>query len=956
MRPFIPIAYLFVFTFSACVTTESVSPPPSPRSTSTISPEGLALETVLPVDENVTVGQLDNGLRYYIRTNDEPQNRAELRLAVNVGSILENDDQQGLAHFIEHMLFNGTQRFPEQELIDFLEYIGMQFGADVNASTSFEETIYMLTIPTDSIEIIHKSFEVLEDWAAYATLSDAEIDKERGVILEEWRLSDQNAQGRLRKRILPVLLYDSRYKDRIPIGKPEIIESAGYDTIRQFYRDWYRPDLMAVVVVGDIDPASIETLIAAHFGSLRTPDVPKKRERFSVPGHEQTLFLIATDAELPYTSFNVYYKKDAEVMETVSDYRTSLVQGLFNSILNDRFAEIARRPDAPFLGASVFRGALIRPAEYHGLGAQVPDDSVLVGLEAVLTEATRVRLHGFTETELERQKQETLRSYQRAYNERMNTNSASYAREYVGHFLEREPIPGIEYELELVQKYLPTIKVGELNTLAASLLAERNRAVIVTMPEKDGLEIPDEYDLEAVIDLVAEKIIQPYVDDVTDLPLLDDIVSSSAVTETRTLDEIGVTDITLDNGVRVIMKPTDFKEDEIRFTSFSPGGTSLVDEDLIMEADYAATLVSLSGIGAFDQTALQKRLQGKVVSVSPYIGELEEGVYGVASPEDLETMFQLIHLYFTMPRSDSAALGMLQNQFRAVLANRSSNPDAVFQDSLQAAMYGNHPRRRLPTIQMVNDMRLDEAARIYRERFADASDFTFIFVGNVDVSQITWLSEMYLGTLPTINRTESWRDVAPDPPSHIVEKIVQKGVGDQSQAVLVFHGPFQFDRIHRHRLRFTSEVLNIMLREELREELGGVYGVSTQASSSGQPDSTYTVFINFSCDPNRVDELITAVFQQIETLQTAGPSDDDVAKVREQQRRERETMLETNQFWVSVLDFYYSNDAEDPLDVLRYFELIDNIEASDIQQAAREYFDFDRYIKAVLYPETYEVQ
>jgi len=597
---------------------------------------------------------------------------------------------------------------------------------------------------------------------------------------------------------------------------------------------------------------------------------------------------------------------------------------------------------------------MVRPAEYYGLGAQVHDDSILVGLDAVLTEATRVRIHGFTDTELSRQKQETLRSYQRAYNERMNTNSASYAREYVGHFLEKEPIPGIEYELSLVEKYLPTITIDALNALASFLLDEGNRAIIVTMPEKDGIVTPTEADLQAVIDHVSKKDIQPYVDDTTDMPLLAETLEPASIVERSTIEQIGITDIILENGVRIIIKPTDFKEDEVRFTSFSPGGTSLVSEDLLLEADYAASLVSLSGVGAFDRTALQKRLQGKVVSVSPYISELEEGLSGAASPEDLETLFQLIHLHFTQPRSDSAALGMLQNQFRAFLVNRSSDPEAVFSDSLQVAMYDNHPRRQLPTVQMVNEMNLVEATEIYRARFADASDFTFIFVGNLDIEHTISLSQYYLGTLPTISRNESWRDVAPDLPYNIVKKTVRKGVGEQSQVVLVFHGPFDYDRIHRHRLRSLSEVLSIMLRESLREELGGVYGVSTQASSSAQPDSTYRIFINFSCDPERVDELVNAVFEVFTVLKEEGPALDNIGKVQEQQRRERETMLETNSFWVSVLDFYYSMENENPLDVLDYFELIDNLEASDIQQAARVYLNVDRYIQAVLYPEESE--
>lgn len=947
------LAVVLLIAAGACVSTSREAAPPAARTSApdTTSTPAFDLSDPLPLNPDVRTGTLDNGLRYYILRNTEPARRAELRLAVDAGSVLETENERGLAHFLEHLLFNGTRRFPETALVDFLERTGMRFGPDINAYTSFDETVYMLQVPTDSAWIVETAFDVLEDWAAYATLSPEEIEKERGVIVAEWRERDENYQGRLREQTLPVLLHGSHYKDRLPIGLPDVIRTLPADSVRAFYERWYRPEHMAVVAVGDFDPDRIEALIHEHFAGLPTRGAAPERRTFDVPGHDETLYAVATDPELPFTSVSVYYKQPTRATETVADYRELLVRSLFNGMLNERLAEIARSPGAPFVGASVLWFNLVRPAEVYGIGAQVQDDSVLVGLEAILTEAARAREHGFTTSELERQKRETLRAYERAFEERENTHSSAYADELVSHFLEGEAAPGIAYEYALVRRHLPEITLDEVNARAADLLAEQNRAVIVQMPEKPGVDVPTEDDLAAVLQAVRQKPVAAYEDDVTDQPLLAEIPQPAAITSEQTIDTLGVTELTLANGVRVVMKPTDFKQDEVRFTAFSPGGSSLVPDDVVVEADLAATLIDRSGVGPFTLTELQKMLAGKVVGVTPYIGEREEGFSGSASPQDLETLFQLVHLYFTAPRADTAALATVQNQVRAYLANRAANPVMVFQDSLQAALYGDHPRRRRLTIEDVDRLDLAEAFSIYRDRFADASDFTFIFVGNFDVDSLKTLAATYLGTLPATSRRETWRDVYPALPEGVVTKTVRKGIGQQSRVLLMFHGPLDFNRQTRHAVRSLADVLDIMLREALREELGGVYGVDVSASTSSEPDSTYSLVINFTTDPARVDELIDATFAAIEKLKAEGPEPDTVEKVREQQRRERETALETNAFWLGILDYYYSQEAEPLLDVLRYNELIEALDAEDIRQAARTYLNEAQYVRAVLMPE-----
>ena len=961
-RNILPIAALFCL-YSCASPQPAIDNPPSQQDIEAVSDEvsqvlnlsADATPQTIPMDPKVRVDTLANGLLYYIRENHEPEKRAELRLVVNAGSLLEDEDQLGVAHFVEHMLFNGTERFEKSEIVDFLERTGMQFGADVNAYTSFDETVYMLTIPTDSAEIFEKSFDVLEDWAAYATLDPEEIDKERGVVVEEWRRSTQNAGGRIQKQTLPVLLHESRYEQRLPIGDTTIIRNADYSVFERYYREWYRPDLMAIVAVGDFDVAEVEAKIVEHFSELTNPDNAPARTSFEVPGHEETLFAIVTDPEYPFTTVQTYYKRESEDFETPEQYRNLIVGRFFTSMLNKRLAEIARQPEPPFVGASVSKGSLVRTSSYHSMGAQVQDEGVLSGLESLLVEARRVREHGFTETELERQKVQTLRSYLRAYNERENTSSGSHASEYVSHFLESIPAPGIEYEYELVQEIMPGITVEEINALAADFLAARNRVIIVTMPEKEGLFPPTEIELSSIYEKVESlDSVEPWVDEVTDQPLLANIPAPGTITDRSEIEELGITEIELENGILIRMKATDFKEDEVRFVASSPGGSSLAPDQTYFAAANASMLVGRSGLGAFDVSALQKALTGKVVGASPYISEFSEGFRGSASPEDLETLFQLLHLYVTQSRVDSSALTTFQNQMSAYIPNRASTPQGVFSDSLIAFLYGDHPRVRFPTLEMVETLDIETAHAFYKDRFADLSDFTFTFVGNLEVSEISELAQTYLGNLPSLNREESWKDVSPRLPEGNKTLVVRKGIADQAQVSLIFHGPLSYDRMSRHRLRSMVEVLNIKLRESLREDLGGVYSVNAQPAIRELPEPTYQVSVSFGCDPDRVNELVDAVWEQVKTLKSEGATEDELGKIKEQQRRTRETQKETNAFWVSVIDFYSTHPDENIQDILTYEEMIESLTSEDVKKVAASTLNESSFIKAVLLPENFE--
>ena len=920
-----------------------------------------ALRDPMPVGPGVIVGQLENGLQYYIRENSEPANRAEFSLVVKVGSVVEDEDQLGLAHFLEHMAFNGTENFEKQELIDFMESIGMRMGADLNAGTSFDETRYMLQIPTDSPEVMANTFQILEDWAHGLTLDPEEIDKERGVIIEEWRLR-RGAAARIQDEQFPVLLRDSRYAERSPIGTVESLETFEHEALRRFYRDWYRPDLMAVIAVGDFDRAEVETLLIEHFEGISAPENPRERIEYSVPDHDETLFTIATDEELTSTSVAVYHMLALDEQETIGGYRQQLVEGLYNGMLNLRLGEIARNPNPPFLGAGSSKGSLVRSKGAYLLSANVPEDGIERGLEVVFTEAERVARFGFTASELERQKIDVLRGIERAYTDRANRGSASYAAEYSRAFLDDEPIPGIEYEFELYKRFIPEITLTEVNQIGSEWIRPQNRVVVVTGPEKEDLDMPSEEALLAVLAGVADMEITAYEETVIDQPLLAEIPEGSTVVGTREFAE-DIVEWELGNGVRVALKPTDFREDQVLFQGFSPGGTSLASDEEWIPASSATVLIQGGGLGPFNTTDLRRVLTGKVASARPFISSFEEGVTGSGSPQDLETMFQLIYMTFTAPRADPEYFEVFNTRNRTSLQNRDASPAVAFNDAINRIMTQDALRSRPVTVETLDHTDLDGSLAFYQDRFEDASDFTFIFVGNIDLDVMRPLVERYLGGLPSTNRVETWRDLGERPPRGVIEEIVRKGLEPQSQTRLFFTGSIDYgDRSQRLGIAVMTSVLETRLREVLREELGGTYSVSVGSSFSWRPAGQYRLSISFGSDPERADELLAAVYEEIDRLKSSPPDEAEVNDVLEAQRRAWETNQESNSWWLSVLDGRYrylldQSDGRYPSgDVLletlpTYGADLDALTPPRIQELARRYFDQDNRVRVTLLPE-----
>ena len=908
-----------------------------------------ALDSTVPVDPRITIGTLPNGLRYYVRANRAPRNRAELRLVVAAGSVLEDDDQRGLAHMVEHMAFNGSKNFPDQRIVSFMQAIGMRFGAHVNAHTGFDETVFQLQIPTEDPAVVDRSFLVLQDWAQDVTFDVDEIDKERGVVLEEWRLG-LGADARMRDTQLPVLLKGSRYAERMPIGTPEVIRTFRPEVLRRFYTDWYRPDLMAVIAVGDFDPAAIERLIRERFRSIPARLDPRPKQVFAVPGHPGTLYTVATDPEASNTIVNVTRTMPERDQTTIGAYRQSLVERLFAGILSERFDELAHSPDPPFLAAQTDRSLFIGPTESTSLAALVPDNGVEKGLTALFAETERVKRFGFTASELDREKANMRLFLERASIEEATWESGRLADEYARNFLQREPIPGIGYEYALHQRFVPDITLAEVNALAKDWLPDGDRIVSVSAPRKAGVTLPSDGRLAAAIDAGSKVALEAYVDTVSARPLLSPSPAPGSVVKTTPQPELGVTEWQLSNGVRVVLRPTTYKQDEILFRAVSPGGTSLAGDADFIAAETAAAVISRGGLGQLSENALERALAGKTAFVEPQITDTGEGLRGGATRRDLETMFQLIHLTFTQPRADADTFKTLTTQLAATLANRQALPDTVFGDAVEEAVTQGHPRARPLTPAQLPQMRLDSSLAFYKSRFADASDFTFVFVGNIDLDAIKPLVERYLGSLPSLRQPETARDVGIRPPNGVVDRQVRKGVDPRSAVTVVFTGLFQNTQTNRIILRAMAETLEGNLQRTLREDLGGTYGVSVNADSEQRPRGTYRITISFACDPARLNGLVTALFDTIEQFKRIGPAVGQVSEQRLALARDLETNSQSNSYLLNQLTYKYEY-GEDPGEIFRLPQFYAQITPAAIRDAAQRYLDLSRYVKVTLLPE-----
>ncbi|HRX10952.1 MAG TPA: insulinase family protein [Draconibacterium sp.] len=909
------------------------------------------LKDKIPQDPKVSKGVLENGMTYYVRSNENPKNRAELFLVVRAGSVDEDDDQQGLAHFCEHMSFNGTKNFPKHELINYFESIGMEFGPEINAYTSFDETVYMLKVPLDSSEYIEKGLQVLFDWASQNTDSDEEINNERGVIHEEWRMG-KDANERMQQKWLPVFLHDSKYAERLPIGKMEIVDNCPPDALRRFRKDWYRPDLQAVIVVGDFNQDEMVKTVKEKFSAIPAAKNPRAKKYFEIPDHKETLVSINTDKEAQYPLSFVFYKHPLEKSKTLGDYRESIMEGLYNGMINNRLSEKLQQAEPPFLMAQSSYSTMFGPKSVYQSVAVANNGKIEEGLKAVLIENERVRQFGFTETELERQKTALLNGIEKSYNERNNQKSINFANEYKRNFLmTEEPFPGIENEFEYFKAFLPTITADEINALADKWVTDENRVVVVAAPEIEGVKVPGKEEIFAVLDDVKTMKIEPYEDAVSNVPLVEYEPSGSKVVSEKKLENVEAVEWTLENGATVIVKKTDFKEDEILFNAWSLGGNSLYPLKDDVSADFATDLIELSGIAGFDKIALDKLLSNKVFSISPSISQLRESFNGSSSVKDVETLLQMLYLYFTELRFDQSSYQSLMARMAGILENKSASPESAFQDTMSVTMANYNERARPLTKELLSEADFNRMKQIAKERFKNAADFKFFFVGNINIDEFKPLVEKYIGGIPSVPEKENWVDLGIEKPKGIVDKVVKRGQEDKSTQYIVFHGDFDFNSQNQVQLDAVSKILSTRLLEVIREDKSSVYSIGAYDSSTKFPEEEYTITVAYGTAPQKLDELKKAVFDIIDEYKKNGPTAEEVAKAQEKMIRERETAVRENRYWLSVLsNTYYLKDG-DFSEYGNYDKLVKNLTTESTKKAFNNWFDFKNYVSVALAPE-----
>jgi zinc protease len=915
-------------------------------SAASVAPYGLAQP--MPVDPEVVVGTLPNGLRYYVRPNRRPARRAELRLVVKAGSVLEDDDQLGVAHFVEHMEFEGTRHFPGQGVVQFLGSMGLGIGADANAATSYDDTQYTLRVPTDVPGALDRALLVLEDWAQSASFDQDAIDRQRGIVLSEWRMN-LGAGERTADKIRRVQLEGSRYADRRPIGQPDVLQRVPREALTRFYREWYRPNLMAVIVAGDVDRDAVVDMIKSHFSALKNPSPARPRPAFDVPDKPGTRYTVVTDKETTATQVELTDLRPARNQGSVGGYRAIMVDQLFGAMLGARLDELSQRENPPFIKAAADRSLFPMPRtkDEATLQALVSNDGAARGLEALVTELQRVARFGFTATELARAKQEMMANYERVVTESPDRESASRADEYTRNFLQDEALPTIWQELAFHRRFVPEITLREVNALTSDWFPEQNRLVIVAAPDAAGVALPDQAQLAAAVTTAAAKRLEAYVDAGAGQALMDAPPPRGTIVKTTQRPD-GITEWALSNGATVVLKPTTLKEDQILFRASARGGTSLASDADFIAARSADDVVPAGGVAKFDSVMLDKILSGKAVAVRPFIGEVEQGMGGGSTPQDLETMFQLLYLRFTQPRADPTAFAAMASQVKGLLANRNASPDVVFNQAIDAALSRNSPRRAPETSAAVDKWNLAASLAFYKARFADASRFTFVFAGSFTPEMMKPFVETYVASLPATHGNETWRDLGIAAPTGVIERSVEMGIAPKAQVAIVFSGPFEYDDPHKLALRTMGLLLQSRLFDSIRQELGGTYSITASPGASKVPRPEYTVRIEWTCDPARTATLVQRVFEEIEALKSSYISREQMGRIRQGLLREYELDSQDNGYFLNEIARRYADG-----DVSNASPLPDQIGALTgpaIQQAAQTYLNTSNYVKVTLMP------
>lgn len=910
----------------------------------------------IPVDSKVTVGKLANGLTYYIRPNGKPEQKAELRLVINAGSILENDDQQGLAHFMEHMEFNGTKNYPKNKLVDFLQSIGVEFGADLNASTGFDETIYILPVPTDKPGNLEHGFQILEDWAHNALITESDINEERNVVLEELRLRGKNAQERMQKKYLPKLLAGSLYADRLPGGKEEILKTFKPETIRNFYKDWYRPDLMAVMVVGDVTVPQAKSMIEKHFSGMKNPAKPRERKLFTIKPYEEASAMVLTDKEATNSAFMLVFSARKEPAQTnLTDYRRSLVRNLFIQLINRRLQELTQTATPPFAASGVAISSLARGYENFTLVA-IPTTDMQGAINASIAELVKARHYGFNTPELDIARNNMMSAVEKAYNERNTTGSSELIEEYIGNFLKQEPIPGIEAEYSYCQKLLPTITIEEINAEAGNWLDKTKMGTyftLITAPENQQTKVPTDLELLSHVNEAMQQEVTANAEKIVFKELLDRVpAAGKIIAETKDKDLDAIT-YTLSNGVKVTLKKTNFKTDEIIVTAVKKGGKSNYDAADKSNVNFMADVVESMGYGRFTPTAISDALSGKTVSLMPRMDDVTAELSGASSVKDFGTLMQLLYLQLTELRKDEPLFRGFTNTMKTQLQFMGSNPQIAFLDTLGKALYHNDPRRpvMIPTVSDVEQINVDRVLDIYRNEFCNADGFHFFIVGNVDESTIKPLLEQYIASLPAKGTQPDFKDNGLREISGNNKLEFRKGQEQKSLVLTFYMGEVPFSEDLAFQTEVIGELLSIKVDEEMREKQALIYSGGFSGGMDQYPYAHYYFQGQFPCGPDNVPAILKQADKEIAALKLNGPSQKDLDKVKKARAEKRRESLKTNEYWAARLQtLLFWNRSKERF--LNMDQVISGLSVNDIKVTANKLFDGKNSFTAILYPET----
>lgn len=904
----------------------------------------------VPVDPSFRIGKLDNGLTYYIRKNTEPKQRAEFYIAQNVGAILEEDSQNGLAHFLEHMCFNGTKNFPGKKLLNYFESVGVKFGQNINAYTSQDQTVYNLSdVPTTREGIIDSALLVLHDWSGFVSLEDQEIDNERGVIREEWR-TGRGPERRMNKELMPIMYKDSKYAIRDVIGDINVINNFDHKVIRDYYHQWYRPDLQSIIIVGDLDIDKVEQKIKQLWSDIPKRENPTPRPYFELPDNVEPLIGIATDPEARNTMITIFIKQPSTPKESknLGYVKVDVERSLISNMLNARLNELVQKPNPPFVFAGVGIGSWVRTKDAVYIYSAAKNGMVVDGLKGMIREAQRVKQFGFTVTELERMKADYLRGLENQLKEKDKEKNEKYVNECVNNFLEGEPIPGIQFNYMFAAGVLPTITVDEINAYAKSLITDQNMVLTVTGPKKDDIKMPTVDELSKAIQEVKAEKIEAYVDKVSNKPLVEKLTTVGKVNTVREDKVFGTIEWTLSNGAKVVFKKTDFKADEIQLNAFSQGGTSLADTKILPSASMASQLVSNGGVGEFSSTDLDKMLAGKVVSVQPLIDETYEGFMGSSSPKDFETMLQLVYLYFTQPREDEQTYNTFMDRMKAYYANASADPRMAFRDSVSVMMANHNPRVMPMNLDFLSKVNYKQSLDFYKNRFANASDFVFVFTGNINPEEVKGLIESYIGGLPNINRVETAKDNGVRPPKSKVQNLFVKPLQTPKSSIYIaYTGTVDYNLENKITIDVIKSVLTTRYLDEIREKEGATYGVGVRANITNFPTQSFSLSINFDTDPKLRDKMIGIVYNEIKSMITDGPSDVNLTKAKEFLLKSYDQNQRENGYWSNAIRAKY----EKGIDVnSKYLEIVNGLTIAKVKALAEKLFVQGNIVEVVMSP------